>query len=243
MEKVKYVFIFVLFSVVAVLTYSLLKSWFFFDKGIEVGEEEIPTQEVLPEVIPKDGISENSKIIWKNFLFYPTEPSIEEGGIGPTGIVNHARNLTFVNLSNGKVKKLFDKKVYIWDYFPGEFVRKLNLSYQSQDSQKEKDSLEITQKFIILAITKDTNGDGFLNNKDKMKVFLYDPSSETLVDILPEELFFEKLFYNTKKDTLVMLVKALASKTEPNPISQIFIYDSVNSKSTLVDLEVKKQKQ
>lgn len=237
MEKLKYALIFVFFCLVAVLTYSLVKSFFYFDKGIEVGEEEVLELEKNVTLTSKDNLEEDSKVIWKNFLYYPTEPSVEEGGFGPSGYLNHAKNLTFVNLTTGKVKKLFDKKVYIWDYFPGEFIKKNKLYSESLESQKEKDSLEIPQKFLIFAVTKDTNGDGFLNNKDKMKFFIYDPALETLLDILPSDYYVEKLLYNTKKDFLVLIVKNLPNQTEPHPSSKIFTFDVNTQKSQIIEIE------
>ncbi|MCX7999213.1 MAG: hypothetical protein N3A69_09735 [Leptospiraceae bacterium] len=238
MDKFKYSFLLLLFAFFSLLTYALVKAWVRYgEQGIDLKEEAVEenTQVSAPVNLPSNDIVENSKIIWKNFLYYPIEPSSEEGSFGPKKHSIHAKNLTFVNLLNGRVKKLFDKKVYIWDFFPGEFTKissSSNRTYELESSQSENLNIDIGQRFILLVITKDTNGDGFLNQKDKLKVFIYEPNSETLSDILPEGFYFEKLLYNSKKDTLVMIVSQIEKLEKPK--NSIFIYEVNTQKSIFV---------
>ncbi|MCB1178505.1 MAG: hypothetical protein KDK36_13045, partial [Leptospiraceae bacterium] len=233
MEKLKIGFLILLFSLVAILTYSLTRSWFFFDKGIDLTEEEpIIEEKKAPTPISNDAIFENAEVIWEKFLYYPTDLSTEQGGNGPTGILHHARNLTFVNLHNGIVSKVFAKKVYIWDYFPGEFAKKKSIL----DDNKENETLDLGQIMIILAMTRDTNKDGFLNYKDKMKIFLYDPEEESLATVLPDEYYYEKMFFNTSKNILAMIVNKLPTKKEPSPSSKVYTYNISTKTGILVDL-------
>lgn len=234
MEKLKIALVLLLFSLVAVLTYSLTKSWFFFDKGIDLKEEEPVMEEkkISSPVFSTDPFLENAEVLWKNYLYYPVEPSFEQGGFGPSEILHHCKNLHFINLQTGKITKVFDKKVYIWDYFPGSFIKK------NQESEKAeiKKSLELGQKILIFAITEDTNKDGFLNYKDKMKVYIYDPLEEITTNILPEEYFFEKMFFNTGKHLLVLVVKSIPRPKESDPVDKVFIYNTSTKSGILVDL-------
>lgn len=236
MDKLKYSFLFLLFAFFSVLTYALIRSFVRYEEqGIDLKEEKIEEHsETTSEIrLPSVDILENSKILWKNFLYYPTEPTYEEGSWGPKKVMTHAKNLTFINLSTGRVKKLFHQKVFIWDFFPGEFTKFSTANnYEKEVTHSENLIVDIGQRIILLVITKDTNGDGFLNQKDKLKLFIYEPSSEILSDILPEGYFFEKLLYNSKKDTLVMIVSA-GEGSERTKYS-VFIYDVNTQKSTLV---------
>lgn len=233
MEKLKIALLLLLLSLVAVLTYSLTKSWFFFDKGIDLKEEEpIVEEKKTPIPISSDSVLENAEILWKNYLYYPVEPSVEQGGFGPTEILHHSRNLHFINLQTGKISKLFGKKVYIWDYFPGEFVKK------SIDPEKpeNKKTLDLGQKLLIFAMTEDTNKDGFLNYKDKVKVFVYDPQDDLVSDILPEGYFFERMFFNTAKNLLVLVVNKISIPKEPEEPSKVFIYNTLTKMGIIVNL-------
>ena len=115
--------------IAVILIYSLSKSWLYFEKGVELNEEPQTTSEILVKESPKDTLSEYSRVIWTQYLYYPTDLVREAGGFGPEEVMNHAKNITFVNLNTGKTKKLFDKKVYILDYFPGEFKKKIKKNY------------------------------------------------------------------------------------------------------------------
>ena len=231
MEKIKGFVITVVVIIAVILIYSLFKSWLYFEKGVELNEEP-PTTEAFVKETPKDTLSENSRVIWKNYLYYPTDLVREAGGFGPEEVMNHARNITFVNLSTGKVKKLFNKKVYILDYFPGDFTKKT-----TKNNEVQKDFLDIGNRMIIFAMQIDTNKDGFLNNKDLIQVFIYSPQEEKLDEILPKGYFFEKLLLNTRKNTLVSVVKKQADTKEADEeltTSAIFTYDVVEKKGTII---------
>ncbi|MDX1958212.1 MAG: hypothetical protein SFU98_06545 [Leptospiraceae bacterium] len=235
MEKLKlFILIFVL-ALVAMFAYILSKSWFFFDKGIELKEEETIKEEKKEPSFPKDSVSEHAKVIWKNFIYYPIELNSETGeGFGPEKFINHAKNLTFINLSNGKLKKVFKKKTYIWDYFSGEFTK---VTKPYSEGEEVKETLDIGNKMVILAMTEDTNHDGFLNQKDKIKLFVYDPLEEELISILPEDYYLEKILYNSRKNILASVVRKYINdngKEEIFPPS-VLIYDAQKNKKTLVE--------
>ena len=72
MEKIKGFVITVVVIIAVILIYSLFKSWLYFEKGVELNEEP-PTTEAFVKETPKDTLSENSRVIWKNYLYYPTD--------------------------------------------------------------------------------------------------------------------------------------------------------------------------
>lgn len=231
MEKIKLTIITLISIIVIILIYSLSKSWFFFEKGVELNEEIVSSEEPVVKEIPKDSLIENANIIWKNFAYYPTDLSKEAGGIGSDGVMMHAKNLTFVNLTTGKVKRLFEKKVFIWDYFSGEYVK----TYL-KNNEERKDLLELSNTFLIFAITVDTNKDGFLNTKDKIRLFTYNPAEEELLDIYPEEYYYERLLFNTKKNILITIIKKFDEKKEDTkPV--IYTYDVATKKGMIIQAE------
>jgi len=202
------------------------------DRGINLAKEETGKEEAVEkEIIQSDEVERESRVIWKSFIYYPTELNREDDSSGPQKILHHARNLTFINLNNGKLHKVFEKKVYIYDYFPGDFS-KTQTSFSTQE--EITDSIDIGNKFIILVMTIDTNKDGYLNYKDKARIFIYDPSEEKLSDILPENYFYEKILLNTKKNTLAFIVKKLNQSRKQSYPSQIFLYDSLIDKGMII---------
>jgi len=230
-EKIKAFVVTVMVIIAVILIYSLSKSWLYFEKGVELNEEP-QTTETLVRESPKDTLSEHSRVLWTQYLYYPTDLVREAGGFGPEEVMNHAKNITFLILNTGKRKKLFDKKVYILDYFPGEFTKRIK-----KNDEIIKETLDIGNRMIIFAMKLDTNKDGFLNNKDLIQVFLYHPQDEKLDEILPEGYFFERLLLNTRKNLLVSIIKK-----EPDPKSKkddeskpaIYTYDVVTKKGTII---------
>ncbi len=232
MNKLKITILLFCISLLAILTFSLSKSWFFLDRGINLAKEETGKEETVEkEIIQSDEVERESRVIWKSFIYYPTELIREDDSSGPQKILHHARNLTFINLNNGKLHKVFEKKVYIYDYIPGDFS-KTQTSFSTQE--EITDSIDIGNKFIILVMTIDTNKDGYLNYKDKARIFIYDPLEEKLSDILPENYFYEKILLNTKKNTLAFIVKKLNQTKKESYPSQIFLYDSLNDKGVII---------
>ena len=220
-------------SLLAILTFSLSKSWFFIDRGISLAKEDVSKEEQIEkDPITSDELEKDARVIWKNYVYYPLELSKEEGNIGFDKVLQHAKNLVFINLNTGKLHKVFEKKVYIYDFFPGDFSKKEVVSYEREALQN---GIDIGNKFIILLMSEDTNKDGYLNYKDKARVFVYDPMDEKLIDILPENYYFEKLLLNTRKNILCMIVRKLADKRSKQIRSQIFIYDSTTEKGLLVE--------
>ena len=236
MNKLQIILLFIGISLLAILTFSLSKSWFFLDRGINLAKEESGKEETVEkEIVQSDEVERESRVIWKSFIYYPTDLIREDDSSGPQKILHHARNLTFINLNNGKLHKVFEKKVYIYDYFPGDYS-KTQTSFSSQEVIT--DSIDIGNKFIILVMTIDTNKDGYLNYKDKARIFIYDPLEEKLSDILPDNYFYEKILLNTKKNTLAFIVKKLNQTKKETYPSQIFLYDSLNDKGIIiVDVE------
>ena len=147
MNKLKITILLFCISLLAILTFSLSKSWFFLDRGINLAKEETGKEETVEkEIIQSDEVERESRVIWKSFIYYPTELIREDDSSGPQKILHHARNLTFINLNNGKLHKVFEKKVYIYDYIPGDFS-KTQTSFSTQE--EITDSIDIGNKFII----------------------------------------------------------------------------------------------
>jgi hypothetical protein len=178
----------------------------------------------------------NGKVFWKQYFVYPVGLVTEAGGVGPDGITSHARNLYSVNLKSGIVKKLFVRDVYIWDFFSGEFTKKI---ISNNIDEPKEDTLTIEKKMIIIAATVDSNKDGVLNHKDAKRIFVYDPDKEALDDILPVAYQFKKIIFNTQKNNLALVVKKIPEPAQTSdkvklkkieiPIKhEIFSYD-VNS--------------
>jgi hypothetical protein len=169
-------------------------------------------------------------VLWKNYLFYPSELVREAGGFGPDEVMNHAKNLTFINLQTGKTKKVFKNKVYIHDFFLGEFQKK-----NTKNIELQREILDISDRLLIFAMTVDTNKDGFLNQKDLIKVFVYNPVEEKLYDILPEKYYFQKLLFNTNKNILVLIIKELnENKKEEEISSVVFTYNTITKQGNLI---------
>ncbi|MBE7412169.1 MAG: hypothetical protein L6Q54_09020 [Leptospiraceae bacterium] len=229
MEKIRLTVVIVLLSILAILTFTLSKSWFFFDKGIELKDEEIATEETSIEW--KDDPGSFSQIIWQNFLIYPTGLVKESGGFGPEETLHHAKNLTFINLNTGENTKLFQKKVYIWDYFSGNFKKKNN---KINSDEAKFDSIDIGNRLIIIAMTEDTNKDGFLNNRDKPKLYVYDPLGGDLTSVIPDNFWFERILYNTKKNTLALVIKKSPQKKEEKEISAFLFYNVITQKKQII---------
>ncbi|MCZ8344248.1 MAG: hypothetical protein O9301_14530 [Leptospira sp.] len=238
MEKIRIgVFLFFLL-ILAVLTFSLTKSMRFYE-GYEVTVETTEPGEKEKQIESSDGLDledGNGKVYWKQYFVYPLGLVTEAGGIGPDGYISHARNIYFVNLKTGSVKKLFPRDIYVWDFFPGEFTKKITSN--NIDEPKEE-VLSIDKKMILIAVTEDSNGDGFLNQKDYRSVFVYDPEKESLEPVLPKNYHFRKLIFNTGKNTLALVIGKnlpLGTKNKSKPTNEdlapeIFVLDLNTGKS------------
>lgn len=246
MERMRFFLLAFVLLLGGILVFSLTKSWLVYDRGIQViPAEEGVNEEEEDKNVPDSSESsdgedwqDDARIFWKNALVYPVGLNNESGGFGPDGVMHHARNLLVVNLQTGKKRKLFPKNVYIWDFFHAEFSRKTG--FTSSDEPKT-DSLSLSNKILIFASTRDTNLDGFLNIKDKKKVFLYDAVKDKFFEILPEDIYFEKLIWNAGDERLAMVVKrGTLDKDEKrnykfgNPL--LFIYDTIGNRKTIVDI-------
>ncbi|TGL03124.1 hypothetical protein EHQ43_15075 [Leptospira bouyouniensis] len=233
MEKIRVgVFLFFLL-ILAVLTFSLSKSWRLYDGGgyeVTVETPESKEKDTSPE--PTDTLDledGNGKIYWKQYFIYPHGLVTESGGFGPDGILSHARNLYSISLKDGKIKKLFPHDVYIWDFFVGEFSKKAVLN--TIDDPKE-DNLQIEKKILIFAVTEDSNLDGVLNSKDHKLVYLFDPETNQLDSVLPVGFHFRKLLYNSLKNHLTLILgknpvpqPKNARKKIPEPTINLHLYD------------------
>ena len=212
MEKFRFIIFVVLLVIGGILVYTLSKSLFMLDRGIRV-KEEVGKKSTKEPVHTKKNDSgfEDARIIFGNYLYYAVDLTHENGGDGPEEIQSKAKNLVFINIKNGRLKKLFQDNVYIHDFFPGTFTRNKEIRVYDEP---EHESVDIGEKLIIFAVVNDTNDDGFLNGKDSKKVFLYDPQTEKLTGILPGNYYFEKLFYNSAKNYLSLLVKKISPASE-----------------------------
>lgn len=210
-----------------------------FYEGYEVTVESTDSSEKDKQPLSSDTLDledGNGKVYWKQFFVYPLGLVTEPGGIGPDGYISHARNIYFVNLKSGSVKKLFPRDIYVWDFFPGEFTKKITSN--NIDEPKEE-VLTIEKKMILIAVTEDSNGDGFLNQKDYRSLFIYDPEKENLESVLPKNYHFRKLIFNTGKNTLALVIGKnlpLTEKTKAKPTNEdlapeIFVLDLNTGKS------------
>lgn len=260
MERLRLlVFLFILI-LGGVVFYSLTKSWFIYDRGIQVApipdktaQEEDSERDRDQDRKLHDDWPEQSKVHWKNALVYPMGHQTESGGLGPDGIMHHAKNLIVVHFRTGKKRKLFPRPVYIWDYFDADFSKRTG--YTPNDEPR-METLSLEGKIIIFASTEDTNSDGFLNHKDAKKVFLYDTVQDRLVSVLPEKYFFDKILWNAGKHRLALSVRKLSivkpdqgdSKADkkmekklekPNLVFSepfFFLYDASNLKPNLFEI-------
>lgn len=94
-------------------------------------------------------------------------------------------------------------------------------------------------------MTEDTNKDGFLNQKDRKQVFVYNPVSANLVGVLPKKYSLEKFLTSPGKERLVMIVSLEEEKEESKkkksattvklPEITFYIYDIRKGRGTLVE--------
>lgn len=247
-ERVRIIVFILALFVIALLTFSLSKSFSFLGSGYEVSvkEQKEEREDREQSIEPTDEIdleNGNGRVLWKQFFFYPVGLVTETGGLGPDGIISHARNLFSVNLRTGSVKRIFTRDAYIWDFFIGEFTRHNPLN--NIDEPKEE-SLLIERRVLVFAAIFDTNKDGVLNQKDAKRLYLYDPDKEELLDILPLDYIFKDLVYDTGKNLLVTIVRKLEErkfldnkpKKKPEFVElapQIFSYDVLLGKGVLTE--------
>jgi hypothetical protein len=251
MEKLRIIVTGLGILIAGILAFSLTKSWFVYDRGIQIQIEEpssansdtspeksidlsAPKEKEIGEDWPED-----AKILWKNYLVYPVGLHTESGGFGPDGVMNHAKNLVMVNLKTGRKWKLFEKNVYIWDFFPGEFKKRSGFT---TTEEPKIDTLDLESRLLIFAAPLDTNMDGFLNHKDRKKVFIFESGTEKLVEVLPENSFFEKLFWNSGKNRLALVIRSLLVEESDGPLKirtsepQFFIFDASTGKSSITNM-------
>lgn len=107
--------------IVGILVFTLSKSWFILDRGVELVEPGSSKEEPLTPADRSGDLLNHSVVLWERYLFYPFELS-RETVAGHRKTLNHARNLTVVDLESGNPRKLFHRNVYIWDYFTGTDV-------------------------------------------------------------------------------------------------------------------------
>ncbi|XDD43669.1 hypothetical protein AB3N58_04760 [Leptospira sp. WS60.C2] len=242
MEKLRVgVFLFFLL-ILAVLTFSLSKSWRLYDGGYEVTVETPESKEKDTSPEPTDSLDledGNGKIYWKQYFIYPHGLVTESGGFGPDGILSHARNLYSISLKDGKIQKLFPRDVYIWDYFASEFAKK---SVANTIDDPKEDVLQIEKKLLIFAVTEDSNLDGVLNYKDHKYVYLFDPETNKLDSVLPVGFHFRKLLFNSAKNHLTLILgknpepqqnNQRKKQPEPSVKLHVYDYDVVSSKGIL----------
>ncbi|XDD48863.1 hypothetical protein AB3N59_10445 [Leptospira sp. WS92.C1] len=231
--------------VVAILVFTLSKSWFILDRGVELVEPGSTKEEPLTPADRSSDLINHSVILWGRFLFYPFELS-RETIAGSRKTLNHARNLTVIDLEYGKPRKLFNRNVYIWDYFTGA-DREREIGETSEESEMDSVlavGLETGKNLILIGMTEDTNRDGFLNQRDRKQVFVYNPIASSLTAVLPRKYSLEKILPSSGKERLVMIVGLEEEKEEPKkkksslvrlPETTFYIYDIRNGRGMLVD--------
>ncbi|TGK17442.1 hypothetical protein EHO61_13740 [Leptospira fluminis] len=238
MEKLRVSVYLIIGIIVVILAYALLKSWFVYDRGIEISKSSSKKSETV-YVEPDDDLLEHSSVAWDRFLYYPLNLNRDRENFGPRKTLNHAQNLVVVDLLNGKIRKVFGKSIYIWDYFYG--TEQESKSGSSEITEANPDvfpGLKTGRKFIVVGMPDDTNKDGYLNQKDLKKVFVYDPISEDLIQVLPKKYYLEKFLQDSPKDRIVMIVRKeeeTGAKEKKKPsLPTVFIYDTSSQKGTLV---------
>ncbi|MBM9499422.1 hypothetical protein JWG44_04065 [Leptospira sp. 201903071] len=233
--------------VVGILVFTLSKSWFILDRGVELVEPGSNKEEPLTPSDRSSDLLDHSVVLWDRFLFYPFELS-RETVAGPRKSLNHARNLTVIDLESGKPRKLFNRNVYIWDYFTGtEKEKEIGVGETTEELELDSvlaSGISTGKNLILIGMTEDTNKDGFLNQRDRKQVFIYNPIGATLVGVLPRKYSLQKMISSSGKDRLVMIVSLEEEKEEPKkkktpavklPETTFYIYDIRNGRGTLVE--------
>ncbi|EPG67441.1 hypothetical protein [Leptospira wolffii] len=239
MEKLR-ISVYLLIGIIVVLiVYALLKSWLVYDRGIEISKASSNKSETV-YVEPDDDLMEYSSVAWGRFLYYPLGLNRDRENFGPRKTLNHAQNLVFVDLQSGRIRKVFHKSVYIWDYFYAPDSGKAVSDAENNDSNSVDTftGLKTGKRFVIVGMPEDTNKDGYLNQKDSKKVFVYDPMIDELLPILPKKHYLEKILPDSPQDKLVMIVRkeeeSTPGKKKPN-LPTLFIYDTVQKRGQVID--------
>ncbi|EMK06087.1 MULTISPECIES: hypothetical protein [Leptospira] len=226
--------------IVGILVFTLSKSWFILDRGVELVEPGSSQEEPLTPADRSGDLLNHSVVLWERYLFYPFELS-RETVAGHRKTLNHARNLTVVDLESGNPRKLFHRNVYIWDYFTGADVVS-NIAEESELDSVLASGISTGKNLILIGMTEDTNKDGFLNQKDRKQVFVYNPVSANLVGVLPKKYSLEKFLTSPGKERLVMIVsleeeskKKKSATTVKLPEITFYIYDIRKGRGTLVE--------
>ncbi|RHX84922.1 hypothetical protein [Leptospira stimsonii] len=233
--------------VVGILVFTLSKSWFILDRGVELVEPGSTKEEPLTPTERSTDLLNHSVVLWDRFLFYPFELS-RETIAGPRKTLNHARNLTVVDLESGKPKKLFNRNVYIWDYFTGtDKEKEIGVGETTEESELDSvlaSGISTGKNLILIGMTEDTNKDGFLNQRDRKQVFIYNPNGATLVGVLPRKYSLQKILPSSGKERLVMIVALEEEKEDPKkkrsnavklPETTFYIYDVRSGRGILVE--------
>lgn len=238
MEKLRLSVYFVIGIIIILIVFTLLKSWFVYDRGIELAKH--PSNSIQTVYVePDDDLVEHSAVVWGKFLYYPLGLNRDRENFGPRKALNHAQNLVFVDLQTGRNRKVFNKSVYIWDYFYGAEPEKLSSDSETQEvSEDVFPSLKTGKKFVIVGMPEDTNKDGYLNQKDSKKVFVYDPNYDELLPVLPKKFYLEKILPDTPENKLVMIVKreeeSGPGKKKPN-LPTLYIYDTLQKRGQMIE--------
>ncbi|AVV51223.1 MULTISPECIES: hypothetical protein [Leptospira] len=233
--------------IVGILVFTLSKSWFILDRGVELVESGSSKEEPPTPADRSGDLLDHSVILWERYLFYPFELS-RETVAGHRKNLNHARNLTVIDLESGNHRKLFNRNVYIWDYFTGIGKER---EIRETTEEVELDSVLVSgistgKNLILIGMTEDTNKDGFLNQRDRKQVFVYNPIGATLVGILPRKYSLEKFLPSSGKEKLVMVVSLEKGKEEskkkksPAVVSKLpeitfYIYDIRSGRGILIE--------
>ncbi|EMJ93145.1 hypothetical protein [Leptospira alstonii] len=229
--------------VLGILVFTLSKSWFILDRGVELVEPGSSKEEPPTPADRSGDLLDHSVVLWERYLFYPFELS-RETVAGHRKNLNHARNLTVIDLASGNPRKLFHRNVYIWDYFTGTDKEVGETAEESELASVLAPGISTGKNLILIGMTEDTNKDGFLNQKDRRQVFVYKPGTATLVGVLPRKYSLEKILPSTGKERLVMIVSLEEEKEESKkkkavnaklPEITFYIYDIRNARGILVD--------
>ena len=229
MDKLKLFIVLFISVLVGILLFSLTRSWIVLNRGLEVKEQE-PAREVIKQK-KNDNDLQSARILWNDFLYYAIDLNRESGGYGPDELLSQGKNLVFINIKNGKKRRVFQKNIYIHDFFPGSFSRTRE---RGAYEESETEALDIGKKMVILAADRDVNEDGFLNRKDGLGVFVYDPYLDDLTMVTPAQYSFERLHFNSSPGHLVLTLKKMDEDLPDNERLYLFLYNANRKKGKLI---------
>jgi hypothetical protein len=116
---------------------------------------------------------------------------------GITGVYGYNLvNVSLYNFQNNKRKELFDKPVLIKNLYYPAF---------SKDTLNNK---VVKRNFLLVSVyNNDTNKDGFINQKDLRRFYLFDSNGEKQKQLVPENYSVFKSEYDSDNDFMFVFAR------------------------------------